>query len=60
VLCLFGVIHSPTAQGTFFLPWRIGDLAPFTFAAAYFALGLLVLAAAFLPRPSARQIANER
>ncbi|HEX9688557.1 MAG TPA: MFS transporter [Thermoanaerobaculia bacterium] len=60
VLCLFGVIHSPTAQGTFFLPWRIGDLAPFTFAAAYFALGLLVLAAAFLPRPFTRQIANER
>jgi AGZA family xanthine/uracil permease-like MFS transporter len=45
VLCLFGVIHSPTAQGTFFLPWKIADPAPFTFAAAYAALGLLVLAA---------------
>jgi len=45
VLCLFGVIHSPTAQGTFFLPWKIADPAPFTFAASYAALGLLVLAA---------------
>jgi AGZA family xanthine/uracil permease-like MFS transporter len=45
VLCLFGVIHSPTAQGTFFLPWQIADRTPLTFAAAYAALGLLVLAA---------------
>jgi AGZA family xanthine/uracil permease-like MFS transporter len=45
ILCLFGVIHSPTAQGTFFLPWKIADPTPFTFAAAYFGLGLLVLAA---------------
>jgi adenine/guanine/hypoxanthine permease len=45
VLCLFGVIHSPTAQGTFFVPWKIADPAPFTFAAAYVALGLIVLSA---------------
>ncbi|HLN79616.1 MAG TPA: MFS transporter [Thermoanaerobaculia bacterium] len=56
VLCLFGVIHSPTAQGTFFLPWKIADPTPFTFAAAYAALGLLVLGARLLttvpsPRP---------
>jgi len=49
-LCLFGVIHSPTAQGTFFLPWKVGDTTPFRFAAAYAALGLVVLAAALLPR----------
>ena len=45
VLCLFGVIHSPAAQGTFFLPWRIADPAPFTFAAGYAMLALIVLAA---------------
>jgi AGZA family xanthine/uracil permease-like MFS transporter len=45
VLCLFGVIHSPAAQGTFFLPWRIDDPSPFTFAAGYATLALIVLAA---------------
>jgi AGZA family xanthine/uracil permease-like MFS transporter len=51
VLCLFGVIHSPTAQGTFFLPWKIADSTPFTFAAAYGALGFMALAAqAITPR----------
>ncbi|HMA18956.1 MAG TPA: MFS transporter [Thermoanaerobaculia bacterium] len=45
VLCLFGVIHSPTAQGTFFLPWKIVDPTPFSFAAAYAGLGLMALAA---------------
>jgi AGZA family xanthine/uracil permease-like MFS transporter len=53
VLCLFGVIHSPTAQGTFFLPWKIADSTPLTFAAAYFALGLLVLAARLVRQSSA-------
>ena len=57
VLSLFGVIHSPTAQGTFFLPWKVGDMTPFTFAAAYFALGLVVLAAALLP--GTRRAASE-
>jgi AGZA family xanthine/uracil permease-like MFS transporter len=57
ILCLFGVIHSPTAQGTFFLPWRIADTAPFRFAASYAALGLVVLAAALLP--GARKAASE-
>jgi AGZA family xanthine/uracil permease-like MFS transporter len=56
-LCLFGVIHSPTAQGTFFLPWKVGDTTPFTFAASYVALGLVVLTAAILPR--AREAASE-
>ena len=56
LLCLFGVIHSPTAQGTFFLPWTVADSTPFIYAAAYAGLGLLVLAASLLgaipsPRP---------
>jgi AGZA family xanthine/uracil permease-like MFS transporter len=46
VLCLFGVIHSPAAQGTFFLPWRVPDTTPYTFAAGYAAVGVLVLVAA--------------
>ena len=50
VLCLFGVIHSPAPQGTLFLPWQTGDTAPFTFAVAYLALGLIVLAAPLLSR----------
>jgi adenine/guanine/hypoxanthine permease len=50
VLCLFGVIHSPAPQGTLFLPWNIEDRTPFTFAFAYLALGLIVLAAPLLSR----------
>jgi AGZA family xanthine/uracil permease-like MFS transporter len=50
VLCLFGVIHSPAPQGTLFLPWQTGDATPFTFAGAYLALGIIVLAAPFLSR----------
>lgn len=45
VLCLFGVIHSPAAQGTLFLPWQAGATS-LQLAAAYFLLGLIVLAAA--------------
>jgi AGZA family xanthine/uracil permease-like MFS transporter len=56
VLCLFGVIHSPTAQGTFFLPWKVGDATPFTFAAAYFALGVLVGSGLRLPLSTTNQI----
>jgi AGZA family xanthine/uracil permease-like MFS transporter len=52
VLCLFGVIHSPTAQATLFLPWQVASPIPFHFAAAYLALGLIVLAAE-LPAPRA-------
>lgn len=43
LLCLFGVIHSPAAQGTLFLPWRVGSQIPFHLAAAYAALALVVL-----------------
>jgi AGZA family xanthine/uracil permease-like MFS transporter len=53
VLCLFGVIHSPRPQGTFFLPWQTPDTTPFTFAVAYLALGLIVLAAPMLTRGEA-------
>jgi AGZA family xanthine/uracil permease-like MFS transporter len=49
-LCLFGVIHSPAPQGTLFLPWQTSDKTPFTFAAAYVALGIIVLAAPLLSR----------
>jgi hypothetical protein len=45
VLCLFGVIHSPTAAGTLFLPWKSGSPVPLHFAAAYAALGLIAAAA---------------
>ncbi|HEY6065625.1 MAG TPA: MFS transporter [Thermoanaerobaculia bacterium] len=48
-LCLFGVIHSPTAQGTFFLPWKIVDPTPWTFAAAYASVGVLMLLARLRP-----------
>jgi AGZA family xanthine/uracil permease-like MFS transporter len=50
VLCLFGVIHSPAPQGTLFLPWHTADSTPFTFAFAYLALGLIVLAAPLFSR----------
>lgn len=45
LLCLFGVIHSSAPTATLFLPWRAGSNVPFHFAAAYAALGLIVLLA---------------
>jgi AGZA family xanthine/uracil permease-like MFS transporter len=60
LLCLFGVIHSPTAQGTLFLPWRAGSPVPFHFAAAYLALGLTVLAASFSRSASSAQTGPEQ
>ena len=50
LFCLFGVIHSPAAQGTLFLPWRAGSPIPFHFAAAYLALGSIVFSARYLAR----------
>src|SRR5580765_3837051 len=47
VLCLFGVIHSPAAQGTLFLPWQASSTS-FQLAAAYAALALVVFVASFL------------
>ena len=43
VLCLFGVMHSATAQGTLYLPWRAGSSIPFHIAAAYVALALTIV-----------------
>jgi AGZA family xanthine/uracil permease-like MFS transporter len=59
VLCLFGVIHSPTAQGTFFLPWKVGDATPFTFAAAYLAVGVLVGSGLHLPLSTTNSVNRE-
>ncbi len=57
VLCLFGVIHSPGAQGALFLPWRVGDTTPFVFAAAYSGLATVVLLASVLsPRGRSRKV----
>jgi AGZA family xanthine/uracil permease-like MFS transporter len=48
-LCLFGVIHSPAAQGTLFLPWQATPTS-FQLAAAYAALALVVFLSSFLIR----------
>jgi AGZA family xanthine/uracil permease-like MFS transporter len=58
-LCLFGVIHSPLPQGTLFLPWQTSDTTPFTFAVAYLALGLIVLAAPLFSRREAPVLQEE-
>jgi AGZA family xanthine/uracil permease-like MFS transporter len=50
VFCLFGVIHSPTAQGTFLLPWRMGSVLPWHLAAAYGVAALTMAGARFLSR----------
>jgi AGZA family xanthine/uracil permease-like MFS transporter len=62
LLSLFGVIHSPTPQGTFFLPWKIDSSIPLRFAAAYSALALVVAAGGSLsrPAPAARAADAER
>ncbi|HZD49476.1 MAG TPA: hypothetical protein VE178_12105 [Silvibacterium sp.] len=49
VFCLFGVIHSPSSEGTFFVPWRPGTNLPWHVAAAYAIAALVVAAARFLP-----------
>lgn len=48
ILCLFGVIHSPAAQGVFILPWRTDSPLPFHFAAAYLAAALTFAGARYL------------
>ena len=45
VLSLFGVIHSSAPAGTLYLPWHAGSTVPLHFAAAYAALGLVVVLA---------------
>lgn len=48
VLSLFGVIHSPAAQGTFVLPWRDPTRLTFHFALAYVAAAVVIGTAKFL------------
>jgi AGZA family xanthine/uracil permease-like MFS transporter len=43
VLCLFGVMHSPTPQATLFLPWRAGSPISLHVAAAYVAMAMTIL-----------------
>ena len=50
VLCLFGVIHSPTPQATLFVPWRAGSQIPFHIAGAYLALAATILVLPLLAR----------
>jgi hypothetical protein len=49
VLSLFGVVHSPAAQGTFVLPWSEPSRLPLHFGIAYAAAAVTVGAARFLP-----------
>ncbi|MBT9331031.1 hypothetical protein [Paracidobacterium acidisoli] len=50
LFCLFGVIHSPTAQGTFVLPWQAGSTLPWHFAAAYLLAAVAAGGACLLKR----------
>jgi AGZA family xanthine/uracil permease-like MFS transporter len=50
LFCLFGVIHSPAAQGTFVLPWRAGTTLPWHFAAAYLVAAATIAGARFAGR----------
>lgn len=49
VACLFGVIHSPAAQGTFLLPWRAGSPLPWHFAFGYLSAALVIWVSKFFP-----------
>jgi adenine/guanine/hypoxanthine permease len=48
ILCLFGIIHSPSLQGGFVLPWKTGGPSPWHFATAYLLAACTVAAARFL------------
>ena len=48
--CLFGVIHSPAAEGTFVLPWRAGSPLPWHFAFGYLGAALVVWVSKFFPK----------
>jgi hypothetical protein len=43
VLAFFGFIHSVTAAGGIYLPWRTGSALPYHWAAAYLAFAGLIL-----------------
>ncbi len=49
VFCLFGVIHSPFAEGTFVVPWHTRSPLPWHLAAAYTLAALVIAGARFLP-----------
>jgi len=42
LLSLFGIIHSPLADGGLFLPWSVESSMPLTFFAAYLVMGLML------------------
>lgn len=48
VLCLFGIIHSPSLQGGFVLPWKTGGPLPWHFATAYVLAACVVAGSRFL------------
>ena len=48
--CLFGVIHSPAAQGTFVLPWRAGSPLPWHFAFGYLGAAAVIRVSKFFPK----------
>jgi AGZA family xanthine/uracil permease-like MFS transporter len=48
VFCLFGIIHSPNAQGTFLLPWRSESVLPWHFAAGYGLAAVVTVLSKFL------------
>ncbi len=52
--CLFGVIHSPAADGTFILPWRAGSSLPWHFAFGYLGAALVVVVAKSFPHEEAK------
>ncbi len=57
VFCLFGVIHSPTAEGTFVLPWRAESSLPWHLAAAYLVAALTIAVSKFVTSPGAEDVA---
>lgn len=52
---LFGVIHSPSDQGTFLLPWRAGSSLPAHFASGYLAAALVIAISKYFPQADAEE-----
>jgi AGZA family xanthine/uracil permease-like MFS transporter len=48
ICSLFGVIHSPAAQGSFVLPWKTHNPLPWYFSAAYLIAACVVAGSKFL------------
>jgi adenine/guanine/hypoxanthine permease len=59
VFSLFGIIHSPDAEGTLLLPWRAGSPLPWHIAAAYLVAALTVAGSRLLARDDAGSVASE-